>query len=355
MSIVNTFSLQSNRQIKINFDGGDLSSDAGLLLIKEFISKLGIERLLNRSFKTNDSAVFRYHTDRDNLLQMIYMIMAGYFEDDASDELTKDHVFKAVLEKSALASQPTVSRFFNRMDEDTLKQFQEISQILRKRIYSIQMPQAVILDLDSTLLAAYGKQEGRAFNFHYRSNGYHPLVCYDGITGDLIKIQLRDGAAYSCTGVTDFLQPILDEYLNDYPTIHLLLRGDSGFATPDLYKQCEENGTSYVIRLMENFIKESKSGFDFSAVSSHNRIVNANRVQVHALAYNIFNWFRRLVLSAKMRKQRIDTVRLKLLKIATKVVHSARYITFKLCSSCPYKEEFYDPLSAIGKLNVQLE
>ena len=292
MSIVNTSSLQSNRQIKINFDGGDLSSDAGLLLIKEFISKLGIERLLNRSFKTNDSAVFRYHTDRDNLLQMIYMIMAGYFEDDASDELTKDPVFKAVLEKSALASQPTVSRFFNRMDEDTLKQFQEISQILRKRIYSIQMPQAVILDLDSTLLAAYGKQEGRAFNFHYRSNGYHPLVCYDGITGDLIKIQLRDGAAYSCTGVTDFLQPILDEYLNDYPTIHLLLRGDSGFATPDLYKQCEENGTSYVIRLMENFIKESKSGFDFSAVSSHNRIVNANRVQVHALAYNIFNWFR---------------------------------------------------------------
>ena len=292
MSIVNTFSLQSNRQIKINFDGGDLSSDAGLLLIKEFISKLGIERLLNRSFKTNDSAVFRYHTDRDNLLQMIYMIMAGYFEDDASDELTKDPVFKAVLEKSALASQPTVSRFFNRMDEDTLKQFQEISQILRKRIYSIQMPQAVILDLDSTLLVAYGKQEGRAFNFHYRSNGYHPLVCYDGITGDLIKIQLRDGAAYSCTGVTDFLQPILDEYLNDYPTIHLLLRGDSGFATPDLYKQCEENGTSYVIRLKENFIKESKSGFDFSAVSSHNRIVNANRVQVHALAYNIFNWFR---------------------------------------------------------------
>ena len=63
MSIVNTFSLQSNRQIKINFDRGDLSSDAGLLLIKEFVSKLGIERLLNCSFKTNDSAVFRYHTD----------------------------------------------------------------------------------------------------------------------------------------------------------------------------------------------------------------------------------------------------------------------------------------------------
>ena len=84
--------------------------------------------------------------------------------------------------------------------------------------------------------------------------------------------------------------------------------------------------------LMEDFIKESKFGFDFVSVSSHTRIVNAN-----------------------MRKQRIDTVRLKLLKIAAKVVRSARYITFKLCSSCPYKNEIYETLSNIGKLNVQLE
>ena len=443
MSIVNTLALESNRQIKINFDGGDLSSDAGLLLIKEFISKLGIDKLLDKTFKTNDPALFRYHTDQKNLLQMIYMIIAGYFEDDASDELTNDPVFKSVLEKDALASQPTVSRFFNRMDEDTLNQFLAIARVLRRKIYSIQMPQAVILDLDSTLLDAYGRQEGRAFNFHYQSNGYHPLVCYDGMTGDLIKIQLRDGTQYSCTGVVDFLQPVLDAYLHDYPEISILLRvrGDSGFSTPDLYKQCEENGTSYVIRLkengilrgkasdlvdeldeitrnnkveyaaiygefmykakswpyerrvvckvekpenqmvymytfvvtnmdsspgylikfyckrglMENFIKESKSGFDFDSVSSHTRIVNANRLQVHALAYNIFNWFRRLALSANMRKQRIDTVRLKLLKIAAKAVHSARYITFKLCSSCPYKNEFYETLSNIGKLNVQLE
>ena len=106
---------------------------------------------------------------------------------------------------------------------------------------------------------------------------------------------------------------------------------------------------------MENFIKEGKSGFDFACVSSSTKLVNANRLLVHALAYNLFNWFRRLVLAASMRKQRIDTIRLKLMKIATKVVRSARYITFKLCSSCPYKKEFYETLSNIGKLNVQLE
>ena len=106
---------------------------------------------------------------------------------------------------------------------------------------------------------------------------------------------------------------------------------------------------------MENFIKESKNGFDFGAVSSSSKIVNANRLQIHALAYNIFNWFKRLALSANMRKQQIDTIRLKLLKIAAKVVHSARYITFKLCSSCPYKQEFYKTLENIKRLTPKLE
>ena len=239
----------------------------------------------------------------------------------------------------------------------------------------------------------------------------------------------------------DFLQPILDEHIEDLPEVKLLLRGDSGFATPGLYKQCEENATGYVIRLkenvilrdkvsylvdeldeitknnkvdyavvygefmyqaghwtyercvvckvekpenqmtyrytfvvtnmesspeylikfyfkrdlMENFIKESKTGFDFASVSSYTRIVNTNRIQIHALAYNIFNWFKRLALSANMRKQRIDTIRLKLLKIAAKVIRSARYITFKMCSSCLYKGELYETLSNISKLCIQLE
>ena len=78
MSIVNTLALESNRQIKINFDGGDLSSDAGLLLIKEFISKLGIDTLLEKAFKTSDPALFRYHSDPKNLLQMI-LLWSSFF------------------------------------------------------------------------------------------------------------------------------------------------------------------------------------------------------------------------------------------------------------------------------------
>ena len=60
---------------------------------------------------------------------------------------------------------------------------------------------------------------------------------------------------------------------------------------------------------MENFIKESKNGFDFTAVSSQSKLVNANRLQLHALAYNLFNWFKQLVLPVQMRKHTVDTIR----------------------------------------------
>ena len=103
----------------------------------------------------------------------------------------------------------------------------------------------------------------------------HPLVCYDGMTGDLIKIQLRDGTQYSCTGVADFLQPVLGEYLHDYPEIPILLRGDSGFSTLDLYKQCEENGTSYVIRPKENGILRGKASYlvdELDEITRNNKV-----------------------------------------------------------------------------------
>lgn len=440
MYMVTKFQLKSNNKIKINFDGGDLSSDSGLFLIKEFAHKIGFDNLINATFKTNDDAE-RFHTDDKNLLQKIFQIIAGYFTDDDSDELINEPVLNAILDKEGLASQPTMSRFFNRMDKDTMDQFEEIHTNLRKQIYSISNPEMVLLDLDSTLLATYGKQEGEGFNFHYSSHGYHPLVCYDGLNGDLLKIQLRDGTAYSSTGVVDFLDPLLNEYQNKFEGTKLYLRGDSGFATPELFDQAEHNSCSYAIRLkanpnlyraaeyitndlddvtknnkvdyavcygefmykaaswkyprrvackvekpynqftytytfivtnmdlepyqliqfycnrgrMENFIKESKSGFNFESMSSNSKIVNENRLQICMLAYNLFNWFKRLVLPVKMQKMQINTIRLKLIKIAAKVIRSARYLVFKLCSSCPYQKEFFETLDNIQHLKPKLE
>ena len=442
MTILNTISLESNRQIKNNFNGGDLSSDGGLLLIKESAAKIGLIKLLNRLFKTNDHTNSRVHKDPDILMQMTYQIIAAYFKDDCADELTHDPVMTAILEKDAIASQPTLSRFWNRMDETTLAQFDTINKQMREIIYSIQMPEQMLFDVDTTHFNTYGDQEGAGYNAHYQAHGLHPILCFNGLNGDLLRAELRNGTQYCGNNADQFILPLLQEYREKYPEMPLYLRGDSGFAVPAMYEACEENDCKYAIRLklnstlikyaadadkalyratrnnqidyaveygefeyragswshprrvvfkvekpygqmihmftfivttmedlepyqviqfycgrgkMENFIKEGKSGFDFSSVSSHSMAVNANRLQVHALAYNLFNWFRRLALSANMRKQRIDTIRLKLLKVAAKAVHSARYIVFKLCSSCPYKREFYETLSNIWNLQPQLE
>ena len=84
-------------------------------------------------------------------------------------------------------------------------------------------------------------------------------------------------------------------------------------------------------------------------------IVNENRLQIHALTYNLFNAFRRLVLTKEMRKHHIDTIRIMLFKIAVKVVHRSRQTYFKLCSSFAYKREFIEIFKNIEKLSTQLE
>ncbi len=146
MTILNTISLESNRQIKIYFNGGVFSSDDGLLLIKEFSSRIGLVKLVKKLFKTNHLAIFRIHTDPDNLMQMIYQIIAAYFENNCADELTADPVFTAVLEKKALALQPTLSRFWNRMDNDTFNQLETIKAKMCEIIYSVTHPEHMLLD-----------------------------------------------------------------------------------------------------------------------------------------------------------------------------------------------------------------
>ena len=120
-------------------------------------------------------------------MQMVYQIIAAYFNDNDADELTADPVFTEILDKDLLASQPTISRFWNRMDETTLTQLDQIAGTMRDIIYSIRKPECMLFDLDSTLLPTYGSQEGEAFNYHYQAHGYHPFFA----TMDLQAICLK--------------------------------------------------------------------------------------------------------------------------------------------------------------------
>lgn len=340
MSSLNLLHSESNSKLKINFAGGDLSSDSGLLLIKEFAHKLGFHKLVKKMFKTNDT-VSRIHKDDENLSQMIYQVLAGYFNDNDADELTNEPVFKSILDKPHLASQPTLSRFFNRMDTDTLHQLNKILKELRSGFATPDL---------------FKQCETHGVSYAIRLKANQNLYKLANHADDLLdELTAKNKVDYAVVYDEFFYQAASWDYPRrvvvkvEKPVNQLTYQ--HAFIVTNMELTPEELLAFYCNRgTMENFIKECKNGFDFASASSRSKVVNANRLQLHVLSYNLFNWFRRLVLPVHMRKMRIDTLHLKLIKIASKVIRSARYITFKLCSSCPYKKEFYETYENIRQL-----
>ncbi len=210
MNSLHVNSLNFNNKISINFNGGNLSSDSGLLAYRSFDEKIGFTELIKDKLAPFESSKsdFKFTTS-DVILQNIYKCIAGYHTDDASDELSKDPVFKDVLKTEKLASQPTVSRRTNELDNSSFRMMQSANQELLSRAYKIEKPKHVIFDIDSTGVKTYGKQHGSDYNAHYKPTGFHPLFLFDGITGDFIKAELRSGNVYTSRNVVSFMGPVL--------------------------------------------------------------------------------------------------------------------------------------------------
>ena len=427
MSSLADLSINFKPFCKVDFSGGDLSSDCGLLLIGQFMNSMGITSFIKENFGADTSKRSK-HSDADILMQLLYQNMAGYTTDDTADHLAHDPVMKTLLHKDRLASQPTVSRFRHRLGHVSQIELNSVLEFLRRQAYRVQRPKDVVLDVDTTILRTYGKQSGAEYVYHYGKDGFHPMLCYDGNTGDLLKAELRDGSMYCGNGAADFIRPLLEEYRENCPGVSVLVRGDSGFAMPDLYECVEDfSNARYVIRLksnsvlqdhvqeeasafmdehsgkpaprygefsyaarswgrerrvvykielrcsegslellptctfivtnrndapdrivklyqergnMENFIKESKNEFNFESMCSREKIVNENRLAVSAIAYGIFNLFRRLSLQGKWKSFRASEVRQRLLHIAGRYVSHAKEKILRLCSTYPYKMQF---------------
>ena len=422
-----------NRLIEINFDGGELTSDGGMLLYREFDEKLGFSACIKQHLITDQDVYSRCHSSSSLAIQKIYQCIAGYFTDNCANQLAHEPLFNTVLGKNRLASQSTLSRFNNSLNEESLITLEKVCNILQERIYNYEKPEQMVLDIDSTHFDTYGNQEKSDYNAHYQTTGFHPLVMFDGLTGDLIKAELRSGNVYTSNNVVSFMQPVLERYNKEHPEMLIYVRADSGFAVPELYDLVEANNYKYAIRLklnktlvklakpyaddlmelcnedlisykciygeieykagswsksrkvavkiekpygqiapiytfvvnnmdlsakeiikfycnrgtMENFIKEGKQGFNFDKMSSTNFIVNANKLQIAVLAYNFNNWFRRLCMKKHIKSFRMETIRNKVIKVATKIARHARKILFELCSSYPYKNVYNEIMNAL--------
>jgi hypothetical protein len=434
MNSVQEYNMNFNSRVKVNFKGGDLTSDAGLLLYKEFDHRLGLAETVQEMLVVHDPVHHRDHPNSDVVLQKLYQHLAGYHTDDHADDLSVEPLLTVMMGKERLASQPTISRFNDKADMDTTKSLVRINEVMQGRVYHIEPRDQFVMDLDSSGFAAYGQQHGANYNHHYKQTGFHPLFCFDGLTGDCLGTELRAGNVYTSRQAVRFMGPILTRYESYAPDALIVLRGDSGFALPGLFELAETKGHKYAIRLksnarlqsaaqamadpllnpdklherqvhyrefqykadkwnrarrvvvkmerpageflfqftfivtnmtlqprnvirfyfqrghMENFIKEAKNGFACGTLSSTDFESNAMKLQLAMLAYNFNNWFRRLCLPKTMNPSRMETLRTKLIKIAGKLVYSGRYWTWKLCSSCVYREAFIQTLQNISRL-----
>jgi len=241
-----------NSKVFFNFEGGNITSDAGLSLVADFTNAIGFEEIIGNNFNLESDTAKREHTNESIISQHIMQNVAGYHTQDNADDLMYDPLFADLIAKEKLASQPTVSRFMNRLTLGTSKQFEKMNMDLLDKVYEISPPEEFLFDADSTMTLAFGKQHGKAYNHHYKSTGFHPLTVFNGTTGDFLKVENRSGNVYTSRNTVRFMSSLISHYKTKFPHIPQTFRADSGFALPRLFELLETMGCRYCIRLKSN-------------------------------------------------------------------------------------------------------
>ena len=279
-----------NNNLIVSHDGGRLSSDSGLILIDELMDAFQFTQLSKKIVRFNDSRKYWTHTNHKLLKQLVLQIVAGYNTDSAANILQHDPVLQTLSTDEPLASQSSISRFYDRVVVETFLTLQVLNQDLIDKARLVRNDTNMIIDLDSTHSDTFGHQEQTAYNAHYGTNGYHPLVAFDGLTGDFLKAKLRSGNQYTSNGIKEFLEPLLEHYNQTIPTTDILVRGDSGFATPDVYDLCDLYENQYVIRLKANR-NLYRLAEEFVFYDNHHPW-DEKEVYYHSVSYQAASWFK---------------------------------------------------------------
>jgi Transposase DDE domain group 1 len=253
------FSFYRSKPIYVDFCGGQISSDAGLLPLRAFDQRHGLTlSLAERVSDPREDERVR-HSVLSLFRQRIYQIIAGYEDANDADLLRHDPAFQILADQplgEALGSQPTLSRWENapsareiiRLQDALLDWFVSVcGEQVRKR-------GEILLDVDSTDDPTHGQQQLSFFNGGYGQHMYHPLLVFERHTGCLLAARLRRGTAASHARIVPLLLRIVPRLQHEFPGVRIKLRADAGFALPLLYEFCEFFGIQYAIGMPANAI-----------------------------------------------------------------------------------------------------
>ncbi|RQV98897.1 IS1380 family transposase [bacterium] len=245
------FKAISHKKVIADFNGGNVTSDAGLLFLREIEKKTGIIDRIASVLHDPRHPGYVKHDLHTLLRQRAYQIIAGYEDANDSDQLRHDPVFKIVCDQmdTPLASQPTISRFENTFSRKDLYRIAEA--FIDTFIVSYKKtPQAIILDLDDTPDFTYGHQQLSFFNAYHGGHCFMPLHIYEGTSGKLITTILRTGKRPSGKEIVMILKRIVRRIRQAWPNVGILIRADSHYGSPEVFDFCESNNLKFVLGLI---------------------------------------------------------------------------------------------------------
>ncbi len=251
------FGRLNQRKIVANFSGGELSSDGGLLLIREIDQLYRISERLSECFTDHRDGSRVQHELKTLLGQRLYGLVQGYEDVNDHDDLRHERLFGVVLGQlesqhprcAPLAGKSTLNRLEQAMhvprdlsDSRYVKLSLDPAAIeaLLVELFIEQLegePKQIILDMDVTDDPTHGTQEGSAFNGYYRHDCYTPLLIFSG--RHLLSAKLRPANVDPAAGALEELQRIVAQIRGHWPKVKILVRGDSAYSRDDIMLWCE--------------------------------------------------------------------------------------------------------------------
>jgi hypothetical protein len=301
------------KTVTLDFDGGRLSSDAGVVLLKDIDAQLGLTRNLAAVLSDPREPRRINFTLEDLSKQRVFQIAAGYEDANDANTLRDDPIFKRLRDRlpdtgSSLASQPTLSRFANRVSRPELSRM--ALALLHQFLASYtSAPKVIVLEVDDTEAPVHGGQEHARYDSYYGGYCFMPLHVYEGLSGRLITT-IRKAKRLTGAQMLAVLKRLVKRLRQVWPHTLLIVRGDSHFAYPEVMQWIEaQPSMGYVTGLTSHVVLQALAR-EVVEQATRAYALNGHKVtRFHSTRYQAGTWSRprRVVIKVEVSEQGINT------------------------------------------------
>jgi len=252
------FQLSFNPALKVEFQGSRVTSDGGLILVRELDERLGFSDLIAQHV-TDPRGKNTQFPLTDLVRQSVYRRLAGYEDVNDAERVSLDPTFRLIGSESIWERGAALTSRVHSFETELLTQDENLTGLvainreLLARVEAMESSRRVVLDLDSTEIPVYGQQEQSAYNDHFESTCYHPLLLFNR-EGDCLAVKLRPGNVHSAEHWDAVLLPEIERQQKQGRDV--VVRADAAFAKPDIYETLEKLAVKYAIRIPSNDILE---------------------------------------------------------------------------------------------------